>query len=179
MRITGGVARGCPLAGPGGRKMRPTSDKVREALFNMIDVEGALFLDVFGGTGAVGCEAMSRGAAGVTIVESHRHSLPLIRKNVEKVSAMLPETVPARVVGMEALEFVRGAAGEKYHFIFCDPPYDWDGCAELLRLTHENALLARDGTLALEQSSRRPLPAYSKPVRIKKYGDTSLLFYHL
>ncbi len=178
MRIVGGFARGCQLSGPGNKKIRPTADKVRQALFNMIDAEGTVFLDLFGGTGAVGLEALSRGAAAVTIVESHRHSLGLIRQNAEKVQRMIPSPGSLQLAAMDAVEFLRAPARSgRFDFIFCDPPYDWEGGAALLAAARDNKVLRPEGVLVLEQAARRPAPVGFEPLRVKKYGDTQLLFY--
>ncbi len=179
MRIIGGHARGCTLAGPGNKKIRPTPDKVRQALFNMIDVEGDSFCDLFGGTGAVGCEALSRGAASVTIVEHHLHSVTLIRQNAEKVGAMLPVPAHTRVVKRDAVEFLRGCGQgpDRFNFIYCDPPYDWDGRSALLTAAFNAKALLPDGILILEMPAKEPQPPEFEPIKEKRYGDTKLLFY--
>lgn len=179
MRIIGGHARGCTLAGPGKKKLRPTADKVRQALFNMIEVEGDSFLDLFGGTGAVGCEALSRGAASVTVVEHHLPTVVVIRQNVEKVNKMLPDPAQTRVVKQDAVEFLRGCgqAGSRFDFIYCDPPYDWDGRSALLTAVFNARALLPDGILILEMPTKALQPPEFEPIKEKRYGDTKLLFY--
>ncbi|MBI5638259.1 MAG: 16S rRNA (guanine(966)-N(2))-methyltransferase RsmD [Nitrospinae bacterium] len=179
MRIVGGHARGCTLAGPGNKKIRPTPDKVRQALFNMIEVEGDSFCDLFSGTGAIGCEALSRGAASVTIVEHHLPSVVLIRQNVEKVSKMLPAPAQTRVVKQDAVEFLRGCGQDnnRFDFIYCDPPYDWDGRSALLTAAYNAKALLPDGILILEMPSKGLQPPEFEPIKEKRYGDTKLLFY--
>lgn len=179
MRIIGGHARGCTLAGPGNKKIRPTPDKVRQALFNMIEVEGDSFCDLFAGTGAVGCEALSRGAASVTVVEHHLASVVLIRQNIDKVSKMLPGPAQSRVVKQDALEFLRGCGQglNRFNFIYCDPPYDWDGRSALLTAAYEAKALLPDGILILEMPAKSVQPPEFEPIKEKRYGDTKLLFY--
>lgn len=179
MRVIGGKARGCRLFDPGrSMKIRPTPDRVREALFNMIDVEGKAFCDLFSGTGANGCEAVSRSAARVTMVDNQKPALLLIKKNIEKVKSVAEADTGVDIRSSDSIKFLDGES-RKYHWIFCDPPYEWTLYGELLRSVADNGLLEPDGDLILETSSRRMPETGFEPYRSKRYGDTTLHFYRL
>ncbi len=183
MRIVGGSARGLKLAGPGRvGGIRPTSDKVREALFNMIHVEGGAFLDLFGGTGAVACEAVSRGAESVTIVENSKRALAIIKKNLALVTADEGVKAKVEIHCADAPKFLAGeASGGKYDFIFCDPPYDRSDAGLLLEEITRNSLMKPGGVFILETSSRnsKKIPELKRePYKTKRYGDTTLLFFN-
>lgn len=177
----GGAARGLKLAGPGRVDgIRPTSDKVREALFNMINVEGGAFLDLFGGTGAVACEAVSRGAESVAIVENSKRAVAIIKKNVFAVTAAQDIKTKVEIHCADVPEFLAGeasceASGGRYDFIFCDPPYDRPDAGFLLEET--TFFLKPDGVFILETSSKKFPELKKEPFKIKRYGDTTLLFF--
>jgi len=179
VRIVGGQAKGCSLLSPGALDIRPTSDKVRQALFNMIDPAGAAFLDLFAGTGAVGLEAASRGAAEVTMVEANRKAVELAKRNAGKVTRVAKELGPVHIVCSDVMKFVQHPSPKHYGFIFCDPPYAWDGASELFTALTDNGY-AGDDTLLIYECARRSLPQVRHtPEREKRYGDTLLLFYRL
>jgi 16S rRNA (guanine966-N2)-methyltransferase len=149
VRIIAGTHRGHRIAAPKGRDTRPTSDRVRENAFNLIGpVDDAAVLDLFAGSGAMGLEALSRGAARATFVESDRDACRVINANLDKLG------LHATVLCQDA---VRAVAQEqtRYDLVLCDPPYDYDP----ERLTPQLArLLADDGLLVWESSSRLPAP---------------------
>jgi len=176
----GGAARGLKLAGPGREGIRPTSDKVREALFNMIHVEEAAFLDLFGGTGAVGCEAASRGAASVTIVENNQRALAIIKKNVAAVTAAEGVKAKVEIRYADAPKFLaeKTSCG-KYDFCFIDPPYNRPDAGKLLEEITKNSLMEPGGVFILETSSRKIPELKREPYKIKRYGDTTLLLFNL
>ncbi|MBI3581800.1 MAG: 16S rRNA (guanine(966)-N(2))-methyltransferase RsmD [Nitrospinae bacterium] len=176
MRIIAGLAKGCALSGPGREKIRPTPDKVRQALFNIIDVEGAVFLDLFSGTGAVGCEAISRGATEVVMVDASRKAARIIKNNVEKTTRVAKSKANARIITRDAEDFLRGADGP-YDVIFCDPPYEWDGKNRLVELVFERGLLRYGGSLVLECAHRDVGEVSREPRDIRRYGDTALLIF--
>jgi 16S rRNA (guanine966-N2)-methyltransferase len=150
MRIIAGTHRGHRIAAPRGRDTRPTSDRVRENAFNLIGpVDGADVLDLFAGSGAMGLEALSRGAARATFVESDRDACRVINANLDKLR--LHGTVLCQDV-------VRAVAQERgrYDLVLCDPPYDYDPGRFAPRLAD---LLAENGLLVWESSSRQPAPA--------------------
>src|SRR3954454_22895544 len=118
MRIIAGEHRGARIFAPKGQATRPTSDRVREAAFNLIGpVDGASVLDLFAGSGAMGLEALSRGAASATFVENDREALRAIERNLEKLRLRSARVVPRDV--LQALAMERNT----YDLILCDPPY--------------------------------------------------------
>jgi 16S rRNA (guanine966-N2)-methyltransferase len=149
VRIIAGTHRGQRIAAPKGKDTRPTSDRVRENAFNLIGpVDGAEVLDLFAGSGAMGLEALSRGAARVTFVEHDRDACRVIGENLDKLR------LQAIVLPMDA---VRAVEQERrtYDLVLCDPPYDYDR----RRLApHLARLLTDDGVLVWETSSRKPAP---------------------
>lgn len=182
MRIIGGSFRGTILYSPKGAVIRPTSDKVRQALFNIIGshIKDASFLDLFGGTGAVGFEALSRGASQVTIVEAE--SIDLIRKNASKLKIETSERF--HVIRGEALKaiLVMEKRNQMFDFIFADPP--WSEGYETATVNSAQGILNFDGTLILEAyyKTAPPEPAAGQQpgLRLKnsrRYGDTALHFY--
>lgn len=176
MKLTGGEARGRRLKGPRGLRLRPTSDRVREALFNILAarVECSLFLDAFAGTGAVGIEALSRGAARVVFAERDRRALRLIAENLSLGSWHARSEVVAGDVGqtIDALTM----RSSRFEIIFVDPPYETDLPQSLL--AGFASLLAPDGVMVIEHRSGRdidlPPDADLTPLRIYRHGDTSL-----
>ena len=145
MRIIAGTHRGHRIAAPKGRDTRPTSDRVRENAFNLIGpVDDADVLDLFAGSGALGLEALSRGAASATFVESDRDACRTINANLDKLE------LRGAVLCQDVL---RAVAGDRrtYDLVLCDPPYDYDRA----RLEPQLArLVAEDGLLVYESSSR-------------------------
>src|SRR5438067_9244394 len=149
MRIIAGSHKGHRIAAPKGRETRPTSDRVRESAFNLIGpVDGADVLDLFAGSGALGLEALSRGAGAATFVEADRDACRTINANLDKLK--LRGTVLCQDV-------VRALAQERRRFdlVLCDPPYDFDRARLAPRL---GGLLTDDGVLLWETSSREPPP---------------------
>jgi 16S rRNA (guanine966-N2)-methyltransferase len=149
MRIIAGTHRGQRIAAPKGRDTRPTSDRVRENAFNLIGpVDDADVLDLFAGSGAMGLEALSRGAGSATFVEHDRDACRVIDANLTKLG------LKATVLSMDA---VRALEQERrtYDLVLCDPPYDYD--SGRLR-PHLAKLLTDDGLLVWETSSREPAP---------------------
>jgi 16S rRNA (guanine966-N2)-methyltransferase len=149
VRIIAGTHRGHRIAAPKGRDTRPTSDRVRENAFNLIGpVDGADVLDLFAGSGAMGLEALSRGAATATFVESDRDACRVISANLDKLrlhGTVLCQDV-LRAVAQERL---------RYGLVLCDPPYDYDPA----RLApHLAKLLAEDGLVVWETSGRSDPP---------------------
>jgi 16S rRNA (guanine966-N2)-methyltransferase len=149
MRIIAGTYRGHRIAAPKGRDTRPTSDRVRESAFNLIGpVDDAEVLDLFAGSGARGLEALSRGAAHATFVESDRDACRIIDANLDKLG------LKATVLQLDA---VRALAQERrtYDLVLCDPPYDYDPA----RLApHLAKALTGEGVLVWESSSRGAAP---------------------
>ncbi|HEX2063612.1 MAG TPA: 16S rRNA (guanine(966)-N(2))-methyltransferase RsmD [Acidimicrobiales bacterium] len=169
MRVVAGSARGRRLRAPVGRSTRPTSDRVREAVFNMLAsrdaVDGATVLDLFAGTGAMGIEALSRGASAATFVESDGAAVEAIRANL----ALTGLGGGARVVRADALLWLEG--GGAFDLAFVDPPYGFDGWDRLLR--HLDA-----GRAVLE--SDRPVHVADpwEAVQDRRYGGTVVTLVH-
>jgi 16S rRNA (guanine966-N2)-methyltransferase len=175
MRIVAGSHRGTTIFAPKGRATRPTSDRVRENTFNLIGpVDGAAVLDLFAGSGALGLEALSRGAASAVFVESDRDAIGTIERNLEKL-----RLVGARVVRLDVSTHLaqETAAGRKYDLVLVDPPYSMTDHDALARyLPH---VLAEDGLLVFETDARTEpeLPLALRTSRV--YGGTRVtLFEH-
>lgn len=179
MRIVGGHHRGRRLVAPKGDRTRPTSDRAREAIFDILfDVRDLAFLDLFAGTGAVGLEALSRGARRAVFAETDRAALESIEANLERLDL----SAKAEVVRLDAARAVteRERRGETFDVVFADPP--WDRVGELIPklLAAVPAVLAEGGRFILEHDARTP-PPDPPPVLAtfdrRKYGDTALAFY--
>ena len=171
MRVIAGRLGGRRLAAPAGRATRPTSDRVREALFSVLgDVRGARVLDLFAGSGALGIEALSRGAAHATFVDSAPAAVRALRENV---AALGLEEV-AEVRRQDARAFLRTAkkAGHEYDLVFLDPPYRLAaGLGRDLSPTLTGVLAPR--ACVVWESDRRDAPALELPITDeRRYGDT-------
>jgi 16S rRNA (guanine(966)-N(2))-methyltransferase RsmD len=183
VRIISGKYRGRKLKSPPSLKTRPTSDRLRETLFNILAprIEGARFLDLCAGSGAVGIEALSRGAAHVTFVDRSRKMYALIESNLDLLEVRDEEFDAA---SKEASEFLRRrvkTAEEPFDVIFFDPPYATD-CEEILDYIgeHAAALLVEDGVVVVEHNKKKDLPGEFggwRRYRVLKQGDSSLSFY--
>ncbi|NLC77432.1 MAG: 16S rRNA (guanine(966)-N(2))-methyltransferase RsmD [Clostridia bacterium] len=179
MRIIAGKAKGLRLKAPKGYATRPTADRVKEAMFNVIQGRetGALVLDLFAGTGALGLEALSRGAGKAVFVETNPVTRQVLAANIAKAGM----AAQATVVKMDALSFLRSYEGGAFDLIFMDPPYDYDNeiSVQVLDAIAEKQLLSPGGLIIWERSNRNPSfqPVSGfKLVKEKHYGDTVLLF---
>jgi 16S rRNA (guanine966-N2)-methyltransferase len=184
MRVIAGTYRSRVLKAPEGLATRPTSDRLRETLFNVLAprIEGAAFLDLYAGSGAVGIEALSRGAARVEFVEKSAAALAVLRENLQKLG--LRSTV--RVHAVSASQFLRtgrSSGRELYDVIFLDPPYDADQeYAETLGLlgAASQGLLAEDAVAVAEHRRKERLEdrygALTR-TRLLEQGDAALSFY--
>jgi len=175
MRVIAGTLKGRRLKAPTWDGLRPTSDKLRETLFNILAsrVEGARVLDGYAGTGAVGIEAISRGAAHVAFVEKHPRAAALIEGNLAVCGVERGYTIER---GDVASVLRRLPAGAAFDLIFLDPPYDADAVTQALDASA--AVLAPDGLVVLERATRREpeIPASLTRVRDVKSGDSTLTF---
>jgi 16S rRNA (guanine966-N2)-methyltransferase len=166
MRVVAGTARGRTLVSPPGDRTRPTSDRVREAVFNALwsrgGLDGARVLDLFAGSGALGVEALSRGADHATFVDSDRDARRAIARNLEACGFADRATVVAAPVE----RWLAGLGpGDRFELAFCDPPYAYDAWDRLLA--------AVPATLVVVESDRAlPLPAGWRLVRDARYGGT-------
>src|SRR4051812_38808921 len=167
MRIVAGRWGGRTLAAPPGRGTRPTSDRVREALFSILgDMAGERVLDLFAGSGALGLEALSRGAEHATFVERAPAALKVLRANVEALEA------DARVVATDARTFLRTATTqpEQYSLAFLDPPYR--DSAALGRELSLQPVLSAGARVVVESDRRAPLGLDLELLDERRYGDT-------
>jgi 16S rRNA (guanine966-N2)-methyltransferase len=176
MRIIAGRHRGRVLTSPTWPGLRPTSDRLRETLFNILAprLPGARVLDVCAGTGAVALEALSRGAASAMCIESNRRAQALIATNRDT----LGEGARCIILSGDALPLMRGAlAGGPFDVIFLDPPYDTPALDDLVGAAARH--LAPEGILVVEHASRRasPLRNGEPPTRTVRAGDSTLAFY--
>jgi 16S rRNA (guanine(966)-N(2))-methyltransferase RsmD len=162
------------------RSLRPTSSKVREALFNILreKVPGSGFLDLYAGTGAVGIEALRQGASSVVFVEAGRISADKIESTLKR----LDNVERARIIRKKAVPFIHWAEerGMTFHIIFLDPPYHSDEITRALKAIDHSSLVTEKGIVIAEHFSKRHLPdRFDKLEKIKdyKYGDTVLSLY--
>ncbi len=183
MRVIAGNYRGRNLKSPPTLEVRPTSDRLRETLFNVLAprIKGARFLDLCAGSGAVGIEALSREATHVTFVDSSRKMCALIEDNLEL--CRIPET-ESKVVTAVAEVFLRSSfrrQDEPWTIVFFDPPYDSDYSPTLEFFgAHSGELLADDSLLVVEHHHKNQLPdeiGNIRRQRILKQGDSALSFY--
>jgi 16S rRNA (guanine966-N2)-methyltransferase len=183
LRIIAGKYRGRKLKSPPSLEVRPTSDRLRETLFNVIAprIEGTRFLDLCAGSGAVGIEALSRKASHVTFVDRSRKMCALVEANLDLCRVPEDET---EVVQSEALEFLRRAnkakKNEPWDIVFFDPPYATDYLAVESFGKHDSSLLTENGLLIVEHHHKNQLPdnvGSLTRTRTLKQGDSALSFY--
>ena len=204
MRIISGYARGLRLKSPQGQAIRPTSDRAREALFNIIDhrIQDALVLDLFAGTGAFGIEALSRGARQSTFVDNSPNAIILIKKNLQLFQKTLPvdlvkSTLPNRVLShsvpqpasvikydLRRESFFIKNTGKSFppffDLIFLDPPYEKGLSLQTLTFLDKSDFLTESGLLIAEERSEIELPdSFSTLTMVerRKYGETGFWFY--
>jgi len=175
VRIVAGVHGGRRLIAPRGAHTRPTADRVREALFSMLGpLEGARVLDLFAGSGALGLEALSRGAAEATFVDSSAAAVRAVRANLEGLGA------DAEVRRADARAFLRNAraAGRQYDLVLLDPPYRRaDALVQALAKDLPGVLAPRARVVA--ESDRRGPPELPLPLDVeRRYGDTVIRIFH-
>jgi 16S rRNA (guanine(966)-N(2))-methyltransferase RsmD len=185
MRIIAGTFRSRQLKSLKGLALRPTSDRLRESLFNVLAgrVSGCRFLDVFAGTGAVGIEALSRGARGVVFIENHAPAATLIRKNLDSLGV----SGCARILKLDALRGLQRLAAEHsptrapFDIIFLDPPYAAaDEYRRVLTFLGSAPFLAPSGLVIAEHRRTFDLPealGQLERVRVLRQGDASLSFF--
>lgn len=178
-RIIAGTARGLRLDVPGSGT-RPTSDRVRESLFGALESAGAIIgarvLDLYAGSGALGLEALSRGASRLDLVERSRPASAIIRRNVSTVAKSRPDP-DVRVHESAVLPFLGRATGP-WDLVFTDPPYDLDDSAMTADLVALRPLLSADAVVVVERARRSSPPdvaaAGLEVFREKVYGDTAV-----
>lgn len=179
MRIVAGQFKGRRLAGPEGAATRPTSDKVREALFSILgDIDGVRVLDLFAGTGALALEALSRGAESAVLVERDRRMSGVARRNVDAVLG--DESSSAKLIGGDAIRYLGSAGEERFDLVFLDPPYAQAEtlAAKLGQLLP--GLLAPGARVVAESDRRSPLDITDGGLTQRsehRYGDTLITIF--
>jgi 16S rRNA (guanine966-N2)-methyltransferase len=177
VRIIAGSHKGHTIYAPPGRDTRPTSDRVRENTFNLIGpVDDASVLDLFAGSGALGLEALSRGAASTVFVESDRDALRAIERNLDKLRLS-----GATVLRRDALQALaaEASAGRKYDLVLLDPPYDRYADMQPTLARYLPAVLAEDGLLVFETDARTEPELPLRLRTSRKYGGARVtLFEH-
>ena len=169
MRIVGGVHKGARIYAPKGRDTRPTSDRVREAVFAILgSVEGTSVLDLFAGSGALGLEALSRGAASAVFVESDPVAVKAIERNVEKLGVH-----GAEIVRSDAARYI-ARTPESYDLVFVDPPYEMVESLRMPLAEHLPRVLAEGGSVVYETAAgvEPDLPLSVRSTR--RHGSTQL-----
>jgi 16S rRNA (guanine966-N2)-methyltransferase len=191
MRVIAGTYRSRRLKTLDGMAMRPSSDRLRETLFNILgaDVRDSVFVDLFAGSGAVGIEALSRGARRTIFIEHFPAAVRLLRANLESlgIAVTSPKTKSfagsAEIIIADAIEALDqlDTRGIKADFVFADPPYADSGAyAAVLDWLGDSQLIAPGGRVVIEHSRRRELPAVSgvlERTRLVEQGDTALSLY--
>ena len=185
MRISGGIAKGRRTAtkkllscSSKEKQLRPTSSKVREALFDILRdrIDGALFVDLYAGTGTVGLEALSRGAKKAVFVEQNYARVRTIQHNVIKLGFQ----GRADIIKGRSCDFIARYAGERVDICFVDPPYKSDEIDRVLPLIGEKDFLRHHGVVIVEHFHKKSLPEKVGKVIMKRsyrYGDTMLTVY--
>lgn len=184
MRIVGGKFRGKKLVLPEDKRVRPTSDRAREALFNILghdpEMRGengalpndAIVLDAFAGTGALGLEALSRGAAHVTFLDNHLESLKLVEQNVKNISARNSTNILRRDAANP------GKPGKPCDLVLMDPPYGENLAAPTLLALEKNGWIKPDAIIVIEIAAKEyiDIPSEFRLLKDRKYGASRLIF---
>jgi 16S rRNA (guanine966-N2)-methyltransferase len=168
VRVVAGEFRGRRLAAPRGVRTRPTADRVREALFSMLgDVSGARVLDLYAGSGALGIEALSRGADSAVFVERDARAVAAIERNLQSLG------LEQEVLRQDAVRFLRLGTGT-FDLVFCDPPYD--SASRLAGTLTERLpeVTSEDARIVTESDKRNPLELPFPLITERTYGDTRI-----
>lgn len=184
MRIIGGSARGRRLLTPKNDRIRPTADRVKESLFNILAVlagnfSGFRVLDVFAGTGNLGIEALSRGAAEAVFIDENREAVLLVKKNLELAGfADRGKVLPKEALAaLKSLEKTDGP----FSLVFLDPPYSKGLSGQVLEFLASSALIDENSVIVVETASKEELPETISSLRQfdrRVYGDTAIVFFH-
>jgi 16S rRNA (guanine(966)-N(2))-methyltransferase RsmD len=184
MRIVAGSAKGRALAGPKStsKHIRPTADRVRETIFNVLGqwLEGQAVLDLYAGTGALGLESLSRGAKKTVLVDSDREALALCRTNTDTLGftrqvEILPQPVERALATL-------GKRGDKFELIFADPPYAARVVETVLEALAHHGVVAPTGTIVIEHDKREAAPASHagfEQVDQRRFGDTLVTLFRI
>ncbi|MFO7760382.1 MAG: 16S rRNA (guanine(966)-N(2))-methyltransferase RsmD [Thermodesulfobacteriota bacterium] len=186
MRIIGGSAKGRRLAGPGGREkvhsIRPTSDRAREAVFNLLaaEIPDSLVLDLFAGTGAMGLEALSRGAREAVLVDNNPEALHLIKRNIEicsfgKQAVCKRGDLTRSLFPLKQMRLKRG-----FNLVFMDPPYNMQTAGLILQWISRSNILAEKAVVVVEVRKKDKLPREAGSLILynqRSYGEAGFWFY--
>lgn len=171
MRIITGKLKGRRIHIPKGLDVRPTTDRTKESIFNKIDaykyLDNALVLDLFGGSGNLGFEAISRGAKQVTFVEINPHNV----KHIDKTAELFDVEKNVRTIVSDVQSFLSNPA-KPYDFIFCDPPYEYEWMHEMIDLVLTGGWLEEEGWFILEHDKRHRFEEHPHCFFTKAYGRT-------
>lgn len=180
MRIISGKFRGRRLKSPRGADLRPTSDRLKETLFNILgpEISGSVFLDVFAGTGAIGLEALSRGARAAVFIESNREAAKLIRQNLELCGI----ASDFRILVGDVFTLLRTLARESFNadIAVLDPPYHWGPYRDLLETLFRTGIARAGSRVVIEHHRKAALPPAGdgfRCVRVVRQSDKCLSFY--
>jgi 16S rRNA (guanine(966)-N(2))-methyltransferase RsmD len=178
MRISAGTLRGRQLQSPKGLHTRPTSDLLRQAIFNVVGLRviGARVLDLYAGTGAIGLEALSRGAAHATFVEQDPAALRSLRENVRALGV----ADRASVVAGDVRLVLRRGAGDAFACAFLDPPYGLALAGPTVEALASGDVLSDNAVLVVQAFHKEPLPAAAGPLRQtwrRRYGESTITLY--
>ncbi len=181
MRVISGKAGGIKLVAPGGLKTRPTSDRVKEALFSILQsayhLQNTSVLDLYAGSGALGIEALSRGAASAVFVENQADAVKIIKQNL--LQARLDKQATIMAMDCKKALHLLFNKGTCFNLVFLDPPYQTDQYETVIE-TVSRHLLHPQGLIVAETASRTPLPnqiGSASKIDQRRYGDTILEFY--
>lgn len=179
MRIISGKARGTKLYTLEGNNTRPTLDRVKESIFNIIqqDVQDCVFLDLFSGCGAIGLEAVSRGAKKAILCDKSKEAIKIIKKNIEKTKFM-DNTV---VLGMDFEQALNGEIKEKVDIVYLDPPYKTNFIYKAIRLMINNSIIDKNTKIILETDEEERVLKELEQLDIdvidkRKYGRAKIVF---
>jgi len=180
MRIVGGALRGRTLSGPSSPDIRPTSDRLRESIFDILQhafddpVSGAAAIDLFAGSCALGLEALSRGAARALFVDDGAPARALLRANIES----LGQGGVTRVFRRDATKLGQAPVDEIFSLVFLDPPYGKNLAPPALRALHDGGWLSKEALVVIEEVATAPieLPEAFVAKDTRKYGDTQVIF---
>ena len=180
MRVIAGKLKGHRLKAPKGRDLRPTSDRVKEALFDILphDLSGLRVLDLFAGTGNLSIEALSRGATEAVLIDASREAGKVIRENLQALG--YSDKSRAWIAPVLRSTRVLSRRGEKFDLIFADPPYEKDWVGKTLRAIAQDELLREAGILVVEHSVREGVEKNYGPLMLRdqrRYGTTLLSFF--
>ena len=176
MRVISGKARGTKLIGPEGLETRPTSDRIKESLFNMIgmDLYDVCFLDIFSGSGAIGIEALSRGAKEATFIEQSKTAYKSIEANIKKTKL----SQQSSILNMSVSKALNELGYKNFNVIFMDPPYNKDMINHTLQLIIKNKLLLSGGYIIVERPTSYKIDDLEQLYlwKEKKYNMTTMSF---